>query len=357
MFGENGSTKTLTIAAADATNPRIDRVVLRCDTVAQDLEVLVITGVAAVSPSAPALVRSATQTDYSLCQVLVGTTVTSIVTANITDERQWASPRGIPRARGSTGIAAASTLEPYGPSPLTESAQVILVTGTTSITNIAIANAPPRAGSVLVLEFLNPGCTVVKGGNITIPRSYISGVVDSMLTLWWDSTQWLEMARSGEQAPAHQYFGNPTGTAAGATFAALVAADLPVYTTWTVASITQGITLPTSAPVARFAQLGKTIHAYGAWTLGTAGTANTAFVLTLPAALQMGASYAAGLVVGNFHYAGPTTFFSGAVRFVNATQIAFITNNVTGLFGTTAGGGPTAANSDVLYLSMTYEGA
>src|SRR4051812_5780170 len=83
VFGENGAAKQLTIAAADATNPRIDRVVLRLDTVAQDVEVLVITGTPAVSPSAPALVRSATQTDYSLWQVLVGTTVTSIVTANL----------------------------------------------------------------------------------------------------------------------------------------------------------------------------------------------------------------------------------------------------------------------------------
>ncbi len=224
VYGQNGSTKTLTIAAANATNPRIDRVVLRCDTVAQDLEVLVITGTAAVSPSAPALVRSATQTDYSLCQVLVGTTVTSIVTANITDERQYASARGIPRARG---VTAASTIEPYGPSPLTDGMQRCLVTGTTSITNIAVTNAPPQAGSVLVLEFLNPGCTVVRGGNIIIPRSYISGVIDSLLTLWYDGGQWLEIARGGEQAPAHQYFGNPTGTAAAGTFAGLVMADLP----------------------------------------------------------------------------------------------------------------------------------
>src|SRR4051812_24845278 len=96
VFGENGADKTVTIAAADPTNTRIDRVVLRCDTVAQDLELVVLTGTPAVSPSPPSLVRSATQTDYSLWQVLVGTTVTSILTANLTDERTWASSRGIP---------------------------------------------------------------------------------------------------------------------------------------------------------------------------------------------------------------------------------------------------------------------
>ena len=224
VYGQNGSTKTLTIAAANATNPRIDRVVLRVDTVAQDIEVLVITGTAAVSPAAPAIVRSATQTDYSLAQILVGTTVTSIVTANITDERQYASPRGIPAI---TAVASSGTINPFGPTPLTDGWGMTNVSGTTTISNIATGNLPP-AGTVLLLSFVSPGCQVGTGGNINLIRPYTSGAsLKSTLLLRFDGGVWLEMARSGEQVPAHQYFGNPTAAAAAGTLAGLVMADLP----------------------------------------------------------------------------------------------------------------------------------
>ncbi len=280
VFGENGSTKTLTIAAADATNPRIDRVVLRCDTVANDLEVLVLTGTPAVSPAAPALVRSATQTDYSLYQVLVGTTVTSIVTANLTDERQYASMRGIAHGRD---LTAAAAIEPYGPSPLTEGIQWNLVSGTTTINNVALVTPPPKAGAVLILEFLNAGCTVSRVGNVVHPRNYVSGAVDACLLLLWDGTQWLEVARGSEQAPAHQYLGNPTGTVAAMTFATIVAADLPVYGTVAFGSLTQGVGVAYTPTGVRAVQFGKFWHAHGQIAPTGTGTAGSLVSLAFPA--------------------------------------------------------------------------
>ncbi len=297
VFGENGSTKTLTIATADNTNPRIDRVVIRCDTVAQDLEVLVLTGVAAVSPSPPALIRSATQTDYSVCQVLVGTTVTSIVTGNVTDEREYAGPRGIP-VRGT--LAAATTIQPYGPSPLTEGPLLVPISGTTTITSIATGQTPPKAGALLILEFLSSGCSVAAGGNVGLGRTYTSGAGSSapcaLLALLWTGTGWLEVARSSEQAPAHQYLGNPTGTVTGVTFASIVAADLPGYGSVTFGSLTQGVGVAYTQNSGRATQFGKLWQAHGQFSPSGTGTAGTAALLALPAgiAFNLGAGDQAG---------------------------------------------------------------
>ena len=111
----NDGNTTLTIAAADPTNPRID---LICASV-QDAQYAgsnnqpvpqVITGTPAPSPSAPAAPAST----VVLAQVAVAAGVTSIVTANITDERpvmvmanramRWSYSRGT----GSTNYTSGS---------------------------------------------------------------------------------------------------------------------------------------------------------------------------------------------------------------------------------------------------------
>ncbi len=349
VFGENGSIKNLAIAAADATNPRKDRVVLRCDTVAQDLEVLVLTGVAAVSPSPPALIRSATQTDYSLCQVLVGTTVTSIVTANITDERQYASPRGL--AHG-PDVVAATTIEPYGPNPLTEGVQWTLVTGTTTVTNVAVANAAPRGGAILVLEFLNAGCTVSRVGNIVMSRNYISGAVDALLTLLWDGTQWIELARANEQAPAHQYYGNPTGTVAAATFAAIVAADLPSYAGVTMGSLTQGVGVAYTPTGVRAAQFGKTYHVHGQIAPTGTGTAGSLANLQLPSGVSVNMNAAEPL--GTWRIDGANTLVGVLSVGAGGTSMNFhVPTNPASFWGVTPN--VSLNNSTTLWFNVTAE--
>ena len=89
----NTGIETLTIAAADPTNPRIDSVVLRLDPTANSILLVVLTGVPGVSPSAPAL----TQTDSAIYEqlianVAVAANATVITSGNVTDERTIFTP-------------------------------------------------------------------------------------------------------------------------------------------------------------------------------------------------------------------------------------------------------------------------
>src|SRR5574337_167853 len=87
-FEAYSASEVLTIAAADATNPRIVRVVVRRDLTNRQAVLAVLTGTPAVSPTAPALTQNPSGTwEISLAQVYVGAAVASIVNANITDER------------------------------------------------------------------------------------------------------------------------------------------------------------------------------------------------------------------------------------------------------------------------------
>jgi hypothetical protein len=96
---------TLTIAAANATNPRIDLVVLKvldqqyAGSVSQG-QLAVVTGTPSVSPAAPAAPASS----IPLGQVRVNANATTVVNANITDLRQSTSLFG-----GVSVVSAADT--------------------------------------------------------------------------------------------------------------------------------------------------------------------------------------------------------------------------------------------------------
>jgi hypothetical protein len=80
--------ETLALAAADATNPRIDRIVARRSLANREVALAVLTGTPAASPTAPALTTNVSGTyEIPLAQVLVAALATSVVDANITDER------------------------------------------------------------------------------------------------------------------------------------------------------------------------------------------------------------------------------------------------------------------------------
>lgn len=85
----NNAQITLAIAAANATNPRIDRVVARRDTSASTITIAVTTGTPASSPVAPALLNTATVLDLELAQVLVPAAATTIASGNVTDKRAF----------------------------------------------------------------------------------------------------------------------------------------------------------------------------------------------------------------------------------------------------------------------------
>ena len=81
--------ETLVIPAADATNPRIDRIVVRRDLGARTVSLAVKVGTPspATNVAPPALQRDATIWEISLAQVRVNAGVVLVNNANITDER------------------------------------------------------------------------------------------------------------------------------------------------------------------------------------------------------------------------------------------------------------------------------
>lgn len=87
------SEKTVTIAAADPSNPRIDAVVIEQDFIAYTSVIKMVTGTPATSPSLPALVQTLTKHQFLLGYVKVGSGATTISAANVADAREYAAPR------------------------------------------------------------------------------------------------------------------------------------------------------------------------------------------------------------------------------------------------------------------------
>lgn len=97
---QNTAFLTKALAAADVTNPRIDRIVLRLDAItAFKISIEVLTGVAGAVPVAPVLTQTASTYEISLAQVSVLANATSVNNAKITDERT-----AIEVANNNTGV-------------------------------------------------------------------------------------------------------------------------------------------------------------------------------------------------------------------------------------------------------------
>ena len=83
----NDSNFTLTIDPADGVLNRIDRIVVRWSRLDRAINLVVIKGVAASTPAAPALVRSVDSYDLCIATISVGMGITGITQAMITDTR------------------------------------------------------------------------------------------------------------------------------------------------------------------------------------------------------------------------------------------------------------------------------
>ena len=95
-FCENDAALTLSVPAAHATYPRIDRVVVRLNaSPGRTIDIVVKPGTAAPEPAAPALTRTAEIWELSLAQIWVGAGASSILSATIADERGSASLCGV----------------------------------------------------------------------------------------------------------------------------------------------------------------------------------------------------------------------------------------------------------------------
>ena len=83
--------EVLAVTTADATNPRIDRVIVRLDlSVAERRAYLAVKpGTPAANPAAPLLQQDATIWELSLAQVRIAAGATGITADDIIDEREW----------------------------------------------------------------------------------------------------------------------------------------------------------------------------------------------------------------------------------------------------------------------------
>lgn len=139
-WGEVASEKTLTIAAANATLSRKDRVVVRCDFSNDLIELDVLTGTAASSPSAPALTQSSSIWEVSLAIVDIPASDTNISSSQVTDKRAYAN-RTYARYRSASNqslpnnsithvnFATTETASPYDIEQLTNATYQINLTG------------------------------------------------------------------------------------------------------------------------------------------------------------------------------------------------------------------------------------
>jgi hypothetical protein len=88
-YYENDSEEVLAIAAANATNPRWDRIVLEVDWTKTDyqMSIAVVIGTPASSPTLPALTQSTSKWQIALATVVVGAGVSTITAGNVVDTR------------------------------------------------------------------------------------------------------------------------------------------------------------------------------------------------------------------------------------------------------------------------------
>lgn len=83
----NDSDYTLSFDAADGVLNRIDRIVVRWGRLARSINLAIIKGTPASSPTAPAIVRSSDYYDLGIANVSIGAGITAITQAMITDTR------------------------------------------------------------------------------------------------------------------------------------------------------------------------------------------------------------------------------------------------------------------------------
>jgi len=159
---QNDALLELDIAAADPIDPRIDRIVLQLDTVT-DLEIkaVVLTGTPAPSPSPPALTRNNDVHEISLAQLAVGAGVTSIVNADITDERGDDELCGMAVAPNILEIAAAIVHGNESHSPAMLEA---VVDDTTPVLGGDLDGAGKTASDIGITNYFEPVVVVADSG-------------------------------------------------------------------------------------------------------------------------------------------------------------------------------------------------
>lgn len=89
-YFESDTEEVLSVGNADPTNPRIDRVIVRMDRGLNLIELAVLQGGSAVSPTVPTLTQNTTRWEISLAQINVDAGVLTITPDKVTDDRVFA---------------------------------------------------------------------------------------------------------------------------------------------------------------------------------------------------------------------------------------------------------------------------
>lgn len=108
---ENDASTNVLVAAADATNPRIDYIVLELDRAADTITLKAVTGTPAGSPVAPALTRNASVWQIPLAQVRVEAATALIAADKVTDSRLYAQSVRMQKATAAGGDTCGTTIE------------------------------------------------------------------------------------------------------------------------------------------------------------------------------------------------------------------------------------------------------
>lgn len=107
-YGQSTALKTLAISTAHATLARKDRIILRADFVNNRVEVDVLTGTAAASPTVPSLTQNTSIWETSLGIVSVAAAATTISSGNVADDRMYTSAQAR-YAKSSNQLSAANS--------------------------------------------------------------------------------------------------------------------------------------------------------------------------------------------------------------------------------------------------------
>lgn len=119
FYFESDAVETLSLSAANASNPRYDLVILRLDTANENIDLAVLEGTPAGSPTAPTLTQSGSIWEIALAKVTVGAGVSTIASDKVSDERSLSATPG----------QVFDTLKTIGISALLGNTKVVLETG------------------------------------------------------------------------------------------------------------------------------------------------------------------------------------------------------------------------------------
>jgi hypothetical protein len=174
---QNTAYLTKSLAAADPDNDRIDRIVLRLDTVTNfKISIEVLTGTPAGSPAAPDLTQTASTYEISLAQVLVGATETSVANAKITDERTYAGISNAPVTLTNVATLTNKTLTSPVINPVAKLVQTVTAltpagAGTStcdlSLGNIFDLTMPANTQTLAISNGTTGQCFIVNINNVT----------------------------------------------------------------------------------------------------------------------------------------------------------------------------------------------